>query len=100
MSEEDCWSQGALRPAPSSSKVRSPSIKLYLSLTASCAASLPNVSWKNIASVQVSSLIGEYYARKPVFMAGCSEKLGGPNKIVEVDESQVRSAKVPYGTTC
>jgi len=23
-----------------------------------------------------------------VFMAGCSEKLGGPNKIVEVDESK------------
>jgi hypothetical protein len=35
-----------------------------------------------------------------VFMEGCSEKIGGPNKTVETDKEQVRPVKVPQGTPC
>jgi len=63
--ESSARRQGPLGPDPGSIRVGSPSVKIYLSLTASCAANLPTVSWKDIASVQVPSLIGACSAGKP-----------------------------------
>jgi len=80
---------GPLGTARGFRRVNSPSRRFCISRTTSCAANLPNKSNANITSVITRSRPGVLRTETLlVYLEGCSEKIGGPNKTVEIDVSK------------
>ena len=89
--ESSVRSRGTLRPAPGSGRVISPSAKFYSSRTTSCAYRTKEEY--GLSSNTVTDWGVFCRETMLMIMAGCSEKLGGPNKIVEIDESKLGRRK-------
>ena len=71
-----------------------------LSLTTLCAANLPTVSWKNIASVQVPSLIGACSARKPCWFSWRAARKNSAEHVHRASYFCLRHVITRMGISC